>query len=130
MPRLDDEHVRLRALLDATLDDAGREPPTLVEIATRLGIPHARLLDVALFLARHGDSVAVEPDCFYRADRLGRQLAALSDGMAPGHEYAAGELRAVLGVSRKVLIPFLEYCDQAGFTHRSADGRRRYSGTR
>jgi hypothetical protein len=32
-------------------------------------------------------------------------------------------LRDVLGISRKFLIPFLEYCDAAGYTVRSGSGR-------
>jgi hypothetical protein len=61
---------------------------------------------------------------------MGQQLAALRNGMVPGHDYAASELRVVLGVSRKFLIPYLEYCDQAGFTHRADDGRRQRTGER
>jgi selenocysteine-specific elongation factor len=128
--QLDEEHARIGAALDATLEAAGREPPSLTEIAGDLSVPHARLMDIACFLARRGELVAVEPDRFYRADVMGQQLAALRNGMVPGHDYAASELRVVLGVSRKFLIPYLEYCDQAGFTHRADDGRRQRTGER
>ena len=37
--------------------------------------------------------------------------------------YSPAELKEVLGVSRKYLIPFLEFCDGAGVTERSQAGR-------
>jgi hypothetical protein len=41
----------------------------------------------------------------------------------PGRKYTPGELREVIGVSRKYLIPFLEFCDRKGITARADDGR-------
>jgi len=40
-----------------------------------------------------------------------------------GREYTPGELRDVIGLSRKYLIPFLEYCDRRGITERRSTGR-------
>ena len=37
--------------------------------------------------------------------------------------YTPSELKDVLGVSRKFLIPLLEFCDKTGVTERSGDGR-------
>jgi len=43
--------------------------------------------------------------------------------LEPGRTYSPAELKEVLGVSRKYLIPFLEFCDVTGLTHRTAEGR-------
>jgi hypothetical protein len=43
--------------------------------------------------------------------------------MAVGREYSPAELRELLGLSRKFLIPFLEYCDRVGYTVRGVTGR-------
>jgi hypothetical protein len=43
--------------------------------------------------------------------------------MPDGAERTPSELRDLLGISRKFLIPFLEYCDAAGYTMRSGAGR-------
>jgi len=43
--------------------------------------------------------------------------------MLPGREYSPAELRDVIGLSRKFLIPFLEYCDRHGVTERRPTGR-------
>jgi len=43
--------------------------------------------------------------------------------MKAGQEYPPAELRDFLGVSRKYLIPLLEYCDRRGVTDRRVAGR-------
>jgi hypothetical protein len=43
--------------------------------------------------------------------------------MEAGREYSPSELRDVIGLSRKYLIPFLEYCDRRGITERRLAGR-------
>ena len=47
----------------------------------------------------------------------------LRNGMIAGREYSPSELRDVIGLSRKFLIPFLEYCDRRGITERRSTGR-------
>jgi len=51
-------------------------------------------------------------------------LGRMGAGMADGREYAPAELRDLLGLTRKFLIPFLEYCDREGYTIRTGLGRR------
>jgi hypothetical protein len=45
--------------------------------------------------------------------------------MTESREYSPSELREVLGLSRKYLIPFLEFCDRKLVTERRATGRVR-----
>jgi selenocysteine-specific elongation SelB-like protein len=45
--------------------------------------------------------------------------------MTEGREYSPAELREMLGLSRKYLIPFLEFCDRKRITERRATGRVR-----
>ena len=71
--------------------------------------------------------VAVEPGRFYAVEEVERLVTRLGDGMTEGREYSPSELREVLGLSRKYLIPFLEYCDRKRITERRATGRVRLS---
>jgi hypothetical protein len=48
----------------------------------------------------------------------------MATGMMDGKEYTPAELRDLLGLTRKFLIPFLEYCDREGYTIRGGLGRR------
>ena len=65
----------------------------------------------------------VEGDRWYDAGAVERLVGALR--AAPGDGvHAPAELRDLLGLSRKYLIPFLEYCDRVGVTERHPEGRR------
>ncbi|HEX8851454.1 MAG TPA: selenocysteine-specific translation elongation factor [Gemmatimonadaceae bacterium] len=124
-PALDAASGSLAARLLDALAAAEREPPSVGELAAALG---ADPRPVLRFLEREGRVVAVGEDRYYLSDALGRMVAALAAGMAPGRVYTPAELRDLLGLSRKYLIPFLEHCDQRGITVR-ADGGRRRAGT-
>jgi selenocysteine-specific elongation factor len=111
------------ALADALVDrlaGSGREPPTAAELALELG---ADVEPVLRFLERGGRVTQVEPGRYYDSSQLKQLLDQLRAGMPDGAERTPSELRDVLGISRKFLIPFLEYCDAAGYTLRSGAGR-------
>jgi selenocysteine-specific elongation factor len=75
------------------------------------------------YLERAESIVQVETDRYYARRPLHEMITALRAGMTPGREYAPPELRDILGLTRKFLIPFLEYCDRAGVTERRGGGR-------
>ena len=81
------------------------------------------LLAILRILEREGVVVPVEADRFYAAEAVNDLVDRLRRGMLPGREYSPAELRDVLGVSRKYLIPFLEFCDRRGITARRSAGR-------
>ena len=80
--------------------------------------------DLLRLVEREGRVVAVEPDRYYATASVDALVERLRANMAAGREYSPAELRDLLGFSRKVLIPFLEYCDRRGLTARGATGRR------
>jgi selenocysteine-specific elongation factor len=128
-PQLSVGQGALRDVLLATLATAGQEPPTLDELAARLGAPVSEVTTVARHLARDGMLVAVEAARYYAPEAVASLLGRLRTGMAAGAEYGPAELRELLGFSRTFLIPFLEFCDRSGHTLRDGSGRRRRTGT-
>ena len=123
-PRLDAAQEALRTSMLAALEAAGTEPPSIEELAAVLGVSRDRVMELARWLAREGVLVAVEADRYYWAEAVGSLRAQLVKGMTEPREYAPAELRDMLGLTRKFLIPFLEYCDREGYTIRAGLGRR------
>jgi selenocysteine-specific elongation factor len=120
----DDEAFKQRIL--AVIQAADAEPPDVEALAQehkRDPVPFLRLLE------REGQVVAVEPGRYYATRVLDRLVTRLRGGMTERREYSPAELRDVLGLSRKYLIPFLEYCDRKRITERRATGRVRVSST-
>ncbi|MGQ0765889.1 MAG: selenocysteine-specific translation elongation factor [Gemmatimonadota bacterium] len=109
-----------RRTIATLLEEAGVEPPSTDELRATLGKDPYPILRS---LERDGRVVQVEPIRFYSSRALEEALERLRKGMKPGTEYGPGELRDLVGTSRKFLIPFLEYCDRRRFTERRGGGR-------
>ena len=123
-PRLSDRQRALATDLLARLEAAGVEPPALDELALVMAQPATELAAICRVLAREGSLVAVEPDRHYLPASVAQLTGRLKAGMVGGTDYGPAELREFLGLTRKYLIPFLEYCDRAGYTVRNELGRR------
>lgn len=112
--------VEVSARLAHEICAAGREPPSVGELVARHGGSVPTVLN---FLEREGRLVRVEADRYYDRSAVDMLLAKLKTELVPGRIYAPAELRSLLGVSRKYLIPFLEFCDRQGVTERRGEGR-------
>ena len=97
-----------------------QEPPSVEELVSRYG---SSVPGVLRFLERQGRIVQVETDRYYDRSTLDAMIARLRTALMPGQLYVPAQLRDVLGLSRKYLIPFLEFCDRKGITERRGEGR-------
>ena len=96
------------------------QPPSAAELESAHGadvVPLLRLLE------REQRLVAVEADRWFARPAVDHLIEQLRTGMSPGREHTPAELRDILGLSRKFLIPFLEYCDRHHITERRSSGR-------
>ncbi|MHB2034449.1 MAG: selenocysteine-specific translation elongation factor [Gemmatimonadaceae bacterium] len=109
----------LEAMLQR-LTAAGWEPPSVAELATEFG---AGAPDIIRLAERSGNVVQVDAERYYTAYNLKQILDRISASMTPGKEVVPAELRESLGLTRKYLIPLLEYCDRVGLTARRPSGR-------
>jgi selenocysteine-specific elongation factor len=107
------------------LATAGNEPPTIEELAIAAHVEVAELGSVCRVLAREGELVAVETNRYYLPNSVMDLTRRLEVGMDAASDYGPADLRDLLVLTRKFLIPFLEYCDREGYTIRNELGRRR-----
>jgi selenocysteine-specific elongation factor len=105
----------------ALLEEAGLTPPTIAELERRTG---RRDVEGILRLAASSGKVeAVERDRYYARGVLDRFVAALrANGTV--ETIVPSQLRQRLGISRKYLIPLLEWADSRGVTEWDGDVRR------
>jgi selenocysteine-specific elongation factor len=109
-----DEIVRL-------LEDAGLSPPSVQELER-----HTGRRDVAAILRLAASAGRVEPverDRYFARLPLDRFVQTLREGR-PDEEIVPSELRQRLGITRKYLIPLLEWADLKGVTSRDGGVRR------
>ena len=108
---------RLRALLS----QSALEPPDIDELAPAAGGDPLSLLR---FLERRGDVVRISQSRFADAHAIARAVAAVRSQMPLNKPLGVAEFKGVLNLSRKHLIPLLEYFDRAGITVRAGEQRR------
>jgi selenocysteine-specific elongation factor len=102
-----------------TLTSAGLAPPTRDELEPTS--PNAKAI-LAFWISSGkavslGDGIILPTDAFHSARAV--IVNALSDGKSLG----AGQLREVLGTTRKYAVPILERLDRDGVTRRIGDER-------
>ncbi len=118
VPRASAEEQRR---LVAAVREAGLAAPTVTELAERLGLALAGSgLEQA---ALGGDVVRVEPGRYVAREAL-EGFATLVREVGAQADITPGALRDRTGLSRKFLIPLLEWADRSGITYREGEGRR------
>jgi selenocysteine-specific elongation factor len=119
-PRYSDEDRAALSAIEALLAKAGREAPSLSEIAAVAG---PRVPALMRLLEREQRVVQVGEQRFLTPAAWAEALRALREGTREDRPYAAGEIREIFGVSRKFSIPLMEGCDRAGVSTRIGDAR-------
>jgi selenocysteine-specific elongation factor len=119
-PQLSAAQSASRDRLIASIRAAGNEPPSVAELEADHGPSSVALLRL---LEREEVIIPVESDRYYSKEAVSGLVERLRGSMQRGREYSPAELRDAIGLSRKFLIPFLEYCDRSGVTERRSTGR-------
>jgi selenocysteine-specific elongation factor len=101
--------------------DAHLTPPSVAELERSTG--RRDLLALLRLAAVSGRVEAVERDRYYTREALDQFIAVLTDLGREG-EIVPAALRDRLGITRKYLIPLLEWADGRGITVRVGEGRR------
>jgi len=104
----------------ARLDAAGIAPPSRTELITEFG---KDVIPILKQLEQERAIVAIAMDWWFSRVAVRDLLARLAGHVRPGVRYAPSELREPLGITRKWLIPFLEWCDRRGISRREGEGR-------
>jgi selenocysteine-specific elongation factor len=114
-----------QALLDRVsglLDDAGLEPPEPHELPQDLA-GRGDLTVLLRFLERQGRVVRLTQTRWASTTAISAGVSAIRGQINPGQEVSVANLKEILGLTRKHLIPLLEYLDRTGVTTRTGDTR-------
>lgn len=113
--------IHLQILLK--LEKGGKEPPFLNDICSLMKIPEKLALEHLALLAAEGLAVKVKSDIFYSSEPLSGIEELLTSYLREKGEISPAEFREITGLSRKFMIPVLEYFDARKVTMRLGDKR-------
>ncbi|MBT8462947.1 MAG: selenocysteine-specific translation elongation factor [Gemmatimonadetes bacterium] len=121
-PGLSGAERRILASLEDVLTEAGLAPPSPADLAAELETDRDLLNDLLKLLLERGKIIRVTPEIYVtrRAEESARRTI---ESVARSGAVGPGEFREALGLTRRYLIPLLEYMDGAGVTRRTAEGR-------
>ena len=121
-PELSARHSEWATAMRQILEEAGPRGATEPELAAGVGVERVR--DVAEFMVRQGEAARVGQDRYFDAVALGQLQTQILDFIAEHGRATPAQLRDITGLTRKYLIPVLEWMDGSGFTIRDGDSRR------
>ncbi len=117
----DNEAVQRK--LEELLISGGAEPPTVKETCELLQLPEKTVLEHLSLLVRQGRAVKVKGDMFYAPAPLQAIAETTLEYLRARGEITPSEFREITGLSRKFMIPLLEYFDSLKMTLRVGDKR-------
>lgn len=118
-----DGNVDIQQKLEDILISGGAEPPTVKELCDTLQLPEKPVLEHLTLLTRQGRAVKVKSDIFYAPGPLRTITDTTFEYLHSKGEITPAEFREITGLSRKFMIPLLEYFDSLKMTIRVGDKR-------
>ncbi|HOA45764.1 MAG TPA: selenocysteine-specific translation elongation factor [Deltaproteobacteria bacterium] len=108
----------------AMIEKAAFEPPRIAEVAEALRISPREAGEILAFLCREGRLVKIKDDIYLSRTNEEALRERVREFIGKNASMAASDMKAVIGVSRKYAIPYLEYLDRIHFTMRVGDVRK------
>ena len=117
------DQAKVRETLLAAYRDGGFTPPNLKDVLEPLGLDFKQAAPVLKLLQDQGELVRVKDDMYYHRPALEEIKERMVGFFADHQEMSAPEFKDLTGLSRKYLIPVLEYFDKEKITVRVGDVR-------
>ena len=114
----EDESVTLKTLLKY-----GLTPPGLKELSTETGKKEKDLRDILNRLNFEGKVVKIKGDMYFHRDAIEDLKQKAISYLTAKKEMTPSDFKSVVDVSRKYMIPLLEYLDEIKLTIRVGDKR-------
>jgi|GEM_PF-1121122 len=114
------------ALLDRVIEAIGAEaidPPGPKDLARAVAVPLPAITEILTLGERSGRLVRIAEDLVVPETAVGRVRSMLQSLGVHGRAFTAAEFRDALDTSRRVAIPWLEWCDEQGITQRRGESR-------
>ena len=120
-PAFDARTSGIRERLSRRLAEARWQVPTVTELEREF--PDAPVRALLSHLVREGAAEQIDQERYAAKPALDEFRAALDAALGEGGAATPAELRDRLGLTRKYLIPLLEWADRRGITRRAGDAR-------
>ena len=120
--KVDQADIRTK-ILDAYLK-SGLTPPYFKELSRLLDVDSKQAKDVLILLVDEGVLLKVKEDLYFHAEAVNELKKRVIDYLKSNEEMTTPQFKEMVSVSRKYLIPLIEYFDSTKVTLRVGDSRK------
>ncbi|WP_419784872.1 selenocysteine-specific translation elongation factor [Pseudodesulfovibrio sp.] len=117
------DQAKVRETVLAAYAGGGGTPPNLKDVLEPLGMDFKQAAPVFKLLQDQGELVRIKDDMYYHAAALSDIKERMLAFFAENEAMTAPDFKEITGLSRKYLIPVLEYFDKEKITVRVGDAR-------
>ncbi|MBU3931208.1 MAG: SelB C-terminal domain-containing protein, partial [Proteobacteria bacterium] len=121
--QLKEEMGNLREALSAVYRERGLAPPTAREVLERFPDRKKEITNLIQVMTREGDLVRISEDLHFHRDALARLREDYRQLLLREVQATPASFRELTGLSRKFIIPLMEYFDMTRLTMRAGDHR-------
>jgi selenocysteine-specific elongation factor len=107
-----------------TYQKGGLQPPYFREVVKILDVDPNRAKDVLMHLVEEGQIVKTKEDLYFHVKAVAELKKKLVDFLKSQGEITTPQFKEMTGVSRKFVIPLIEYFDAKNVTLRVGDSRK------
>ncbi|WP_319584426.1 selenocysteine-specific translation elongation factor [uncultured Pseudodesulfovibrio sp.] len=118
------DQAKVRETILSAYTEGGAMPPNLKDVLDPLGMDAKQAGPVLRLLQDQGELTRIKDDMYYHTPALTGIRDAIVGFFADHDEMSAPDFKELTGLSRKYLIPVLEYFDKEKLTVRVGDVRR------
>ena len=120
--KVDQADIRTK-ILDAYVK-GGLTPPYFKELSKSFDLDSKRAKDMLMLLVDEGFLLKVKEDLYFHAEAVNELKNRLVDYLKSHGEITTPQFKEIASVSRKYLIPLIEYFDSTNVTLRVGDSRK------
>ncbi len=113
----------MRQEIEALYQKAGLTPPTVREILEKFSGEKSKVNDVLSVLLKEGTLVRISEDLYYYKETIGKLREDYKKFLLAQGQVNPSGFKDLTGLSRKFIIPLMEYFDLSKLTIRSGDVR-------
>ncbi len=118
------DQTKVKHLLLEAYQDNGLQPPFFKDLVKRLDLDYDATWQVLMLLTKEGRIIKVKDELYFDAAAVD-QLKQKTVAFLKAHEdMTTPQFKEIAGVSRKFLIPLIEYFDSIHVTLRVGDSRK------
>lgn len=122
--KFDSPSVKILQKLQNKIDKGGMTPPFIKELVEEFNWDIKKVQPLLNYLCETGEFIKIQEGVYYKREKFTKIEESIRAWFGTHNELDVGDIKTLLGISRKYAIPILEFLDNSKVTYRVGNKRR------